>query len=106
MITRIGFALSLALLSSTALASGAVSNNGHQRGIAATQFQVTNLISNQDGMAPNTDPSLVNPWGIAQEGTGPLWVSNNGSSTSTVYQHKTGVKQPLTVNIPDGSSPG
>ena len=40
----------------------------------------TNLVSNQEGMAPNTDSRhLVNAWGLTQLGTSPFWVSDNVS---------------------------
>ena len=102
----IGLVLGFALLSSTALAGGTLTKDGHSRGAPVTLFQVTNLISNQEGMAANTDPNLVNPWGIAQGGTGPLWVSDNGTGLSTVYNHRTGEKQALTVTIPGGDPTG
>jgi uncharacterized protein (TIGR03118 family) len=41
----------------------------------------------------------VNPWGIAFGPTGLLWVSNNGTGTSTVYNGN-GSKVPTTVTIP------
>ena len=53
------------------------------------------------------DPNLVNAWGLAFNPNGILWVSNNGSGTSTLYS-EAGVKQSLVVNIPaaDGSPNG
>ncbi|MDT4902418.1 MAG: hypothetical protein QOH52_434 [Pseudonocardiales bacterium] len=35
---------------------------------------------------PITDANLINPWGIAFGPTTPLWVANNGTSTSTLYR--------------------
>jgi uncharacterized protein (TIGR03118 family) len=52
----------------------------------AQQYTETNLISNQSGVAPITDANLIDPWGFAFSATGPLWVSNQGSSTATVYK--------------------
>lgn len=54
------------------------------------------------------DPNLVNPWGVAFSPTGPFWVSNQVTGTSTLY---TGSGQPfpagdpLVVNIPQGGPP-
>ena len=31
---------------------------------ASAQYQRTDLVSNQPGVAPNTDPHLVNAWGL------------------------------------------
>ncbi len=30
------------------------------------------------GLAANTDPNLVNPWGVSSSATGPFWVSDQG----------------------------
>jgi uncharacterized protein (TIGR03118 family) len=78
--------------------------------VAITQ---TNLVSDQAGVAQVTDPSLVNPWGMSF-GTGasatPVWVSNNGTGTSTLYRGATtpptAAKIPLTVSIPWGEPTG
>jgi uncharacterized protein (TIGR03118 family) len=49
-------------------------------------------------VAPVTDSNLVNPWGIAFGPTTPLWVANNGTSTSTLYStNPTPTKVPLVV---------
>ena len=45
----------------------------------------TNLVADTGGIAPITDPNLINPWGISFSTTSPLWVSNQGSGTATVY---------------------
>jgi uncharacterized protein (TIGR03118 family) len=62
-------------------------------------FSQTNLVSDQEGVAPNTDPNLVNPWGMASSTTSPLWVSDNGTGVSTLY-NGAGVPQSLVVTIP------
>ena len=49
--------------------------------------------------ATTVDPNLVNPWGLAFSGGGTLWVSNNATHTSTLY-NGAGVKQALVVTIP------
>ena len=36
-------------------------------------------------MAPLTDPDLKNPWGISFAPTSPLWVSNQGTNSSTLF---------------------
>jgi uncharacterized protein (TIGR03118 family) len=68
---------------------------------AATSYAVTNLVSDQPGMAVTTDANLVNPWGIAFNPAGFVWVANNGTGTSTLYDGK-GAKNALTVNVPLG----
>jgi uncharacterized protein (TIGR03118 family) len=55
-------------------------------GQARAQYIETNLISNEAGVAPITDPNLTNPWGLAFSATSPLWVSNQFSGTATFYK--------------------
>lgn len=74
-------------------------------------FTVTPQISDQTGVAPVTDGQLLNPWGLSQAPGGPLWVANNHSWSSTVYDKATFAKQALSVFIPapgggDGSPTG
>ena len=53
---------------------------------AHAQYQLTNLVSNQiDENTPNTDPLLVNPWGLARSATSPWWISDNLSGWATLY---------------------
>lgn len=52
---------------------------------AANSFVRHNLVSDIAGIADQTDPNLVNPWGIAFSATSPFWISNNRTGTATVY---------------------
>jgi len=70
-------------------------------GIADDVFTVHDLVSDASGPAPATDASLVNGWGLSAGPTTPWWVSNNGTSTSTLY-NGSGAKQALTVAVPGG----
>jgi hypothetical protein len=38
------------------------------------QYIRTDLVSNQPGVAPNTDAHLVNAWGLVQRANSPFWV--------------------------------
>jgi uncharacterized protein (TIGR03118 family) len=87
-------------LAATLLATSALA------GAPATTFTVTNLVSNQPGQAPVTDPDLVNAWGMSQAQGGPLWVSDNGTGKITAYDRKTGAKQDINVTVPDGVPTG
>ena len=60
----------------------------------------TNLVSDIPGLAANTDPDLVNPWGITASATSPYWISDNGTSKSTLY-NGLGVKSAMVVTIRD-----
>lgn len=73
-------------------------------------YAAKNLVSDIPGAARRTDFNLVNPWGIAVGSSGTIWVANNGTGTSTLYD-QTGVPQDLVVTIPasatntDGANP-
>lgn len=65
-------------------------------------FTVSALVTEAAGGAANTDPRLLNAWGIAFNPTGFVWVANEGSSSSTLYDGN-GVPQALVVAIPAGA---
>lgn len=72
-------------------------------GTTFAQFTQTNLVSDVPGAAAFTDAHLVNAWGLSYSPTGPFWVSNAGTDTSTLYTGD-GTPQALVVAIP-GPSP-
>jgi uncharacterized protein (TIGR03118 family) len=80
-----------------------------RREVLSTAFLETNLVSDVAGLAQTTDRALVNPWGLASGPGGPLWVANNNSGTSTIY-NGLGVPQtplsPVTIPPPAGSPAG
>jgi uncharacterized protein (TIGR03118 family) len=63
------------------------------------EYAQTNLVSDIPGLAAQTDPNLVNPWGIAASATSPFWISDNGSGLTTLY-NSAGTPQSLVVTIP------
>ena len=68
------------------------------------RYAVTNLVADLPGVAGHTDPNLVNGWGIAMLATSPIWVSNNGTGTSTVYNGSgAAVSPPSPVTVPSAS---
>jgi uncharacterized protein (TIGR03118 family) len=67
-----------------------------------TTFHVTALVSDQPGVAPVTDPDLVNAWGLVSGPTTPWWVSDNGTQKSTLYRGSDGQKQGLVVAVAGG----
>ena len=78
-------------------------------------FRQVNLVSDVSGVAPLTDPDLVNAWGLsASPGTdqvpgSPLWVSDNGTDKTTLYQGATATsvnKASLVVQISSGAPTG
>ncbi len=69
-------------------------------------YRQQNLVSDLPGQAARLDPNLVNPWGIAFSATSPIWLADNGTGLSTLY-NGSGGKIPLVVTIPppSGGSP-
>ncbi len=69
----------------------------------STSFSVTKLVSDQPGVALNTDPNLVNAWGLTSGPTTPWWVSDNGTDVSTLYRGSDGAPfptaSPLVVGV-------
>jgi len=63
------------------------------------KYTQTNLVSNQSGIAHNTDSQLSNPWGIAFLPGNPFWVANNNGGTMTTYD-SSGTKLQPTVTVP------
>jgi len=59
----------------------------------AQHYVQTNLVADLPGVAPVTDPNLVNPWGLTRSPNpttagkpgSPWWVSDNNSGFSTLY---------------------
>ncbi len=66
---------------------------------SAQHYRQTNLVSNTSGVAPVTDPQLVNSWGQSRSSSSRWWIADNGTGLSTLYDG-TGVKQSLIVTIP------
>src|SRR6059058_4951172 len=68
-----------------------------------TSFTVVPLVSDQPGVALNTDPNLVNAWGLTSGPTTPWWVSDNGTDVSTLYRGSDGAPfptaSPLVVGV-------
>ena len=98
--SHISLTLGIILLASSA-AIAAAESSSH-----APRFGVLPLVADQAGIAPNTDTDLVNPFGIAHGSAGPLWVSDNATGKSTLYDRNSGKKQSLVVSIPGGAPTG
>src|SRR5581483_9804371 len=72
---------------------------------ASAAFEVINLASNEITAGVHFDPNLINPWGMTSSPTGPFWVANNGTDTSTLYDGN-GVPQPVGDPLIVALSPG
>lgn len=85
------------------VSAGPAAARHHGRHDGRGSYVETPVVSDQPGVAPITDPHLINSWGIAFGPTTPLWVANNGTSTSTLYStNPAPSQQPLIVNTQPG----
>src|ERR1700687_5429648 len=89
------FLLGMACVSALPLLSAYAQTNSYKQ---------TNLVSDTSGMAANTDPKLLNPWGIALVPGNPFWISDNNSGFTTLYDQKGALNGSFTVAPPKGSS--
>jgi uncharacterized protein (TIGR03118 family) len=106
MLKTTGLVLGLALLSSAALA-----------GSPTLSFHIVKKVANVRHVANNTDPKLINPWGLDRLPGGAIWVADEGSDHLSTYNARTGNKLPtrqlaiggptgLTYLPPDGDGTG
>jgi uncharacterized protein (TIGR03118 family) len=73
----------------------------------APAFVQTNLVSDGAVTATHTDANLVNPWGLAVTSFGTIWVGNEGTGTSTVYDQAGTPGTPVvSIAAPAGTDPG
>ena len=101
---RVAFCASVVALSAC---GGGDSPNGGSAGMGSG-YVATNLVSDVNTSSnpyssSNTDSHLVNAWGVAFNPQGFVWVANNATSTSTLYDGN-GVPQSLVVAIPAGTA--
>lgn len=76
--------------------------------VAGMTFAATSLVSDLPASgnpygSSNTDPHLLKGWGVAFNPRGFVWVANNGTSSSTLYDGN-GVPQSLVVALPPGTA--
>src|SRR5580692_7532622 len=67
-------------------------------------YSQTNLVSNTAGIATNTDPQLLNPWGISVLPGEDFWIADNNSGVSTLYDQNGNKDTGLVVTIPGATS--
>lgn len=81
------------------LAAGTVVTLSAGAAAFGQHYTQTNLVSNTSGVAPVTDPQLINPWGLSRGSGTDWWVSDNLAGVSTLY-NGAGTKNSLVVTIP------
>ncbi len=59
-------------------------SHAHHQHTASTTFTQTNLISDTPGQAQQTDPNLINPWGVSYGPSSPFWISENGTGLTSI----------------------
>jgi uncharacterized protein (TIGR03118 family) len=100
-------AIATSVVALTGLAAHASASNS----IATRAYRQTNLVSDIPGLAAHTDPNLRNAWGTSTGPGLPIWVSDNASGVTTLYdghgnpQPGSGANQ-LVVTIPAPPSAG
>ena len=75
---------------------------------AASAYLATTLVEDfAGGAARKQDTNLVNPWGLALGATSPMWIANNHTDTSTLYNGNGDLQPvvPLVVHLPAGFDP-
>ncbi|HXM73731.1 MAG TPA: TIGR03118 family protein [Chthoniobacterales bacterium] len=71
----------------------------------ADTYSWSNFQSDIHGVALHFDANLVNPWSMAASSGGTIWVSNNGTGTSTLYRQD-GTAASLVVTVPASAKTG
>ena len=72
-------------------------------------YQVTTLVADQSGKAPNTDGNLQNAWGLVAGATSTFWISANHTGFSTLYNGlgaQITPPSPVVVPATSGIGPG
>jgi uncharacterized protein (TIGR03118 family) len=104
-------ALAAALVVAAAAFPATAAAVHHRHHHALTGYHQRNLVADTAGAAEQTDPNLVNPWGLAFGPATPAWVADNGTDVSTLYRGATSATPavsivPLVVTIPGGAPTG
>ena len=87
----------------TLVSCGGSSGSNNSNPPIQSSFSVTALVSDGAVPAAHTDANLKNPWGVAFNPKGFVWVADNGTNVATLYDGN-GVPQSLVVTIPDGKN--
>src|SRR4051812_35014560 len=106
LVTAASLALGLGPAAIPAARAAAKESAGHHGGTSSAAgvgdaFRVRDLVSDGAVPAAHTDKSLVNPWGIASGGTGPVRVADSGTALSTAFDGS-GQRRSVAFKVPDG----
>ena len=98
-ITPLNRCRSGALLALSILACASAANAQVDSAAAHQFYRAHALVSDGAIPADVTDPNLVNAWGLAFNPNAVVWVADNGTGVSTLYDGA-GARQSLVVKIP------
>ena len=98
-------AVAVAAMASMLAACGGAGDYASSPAARGTRYSATILIADtaQTSGTSRTDAMLVDPWDLAVSGQAAVWVTNKGSSSSTLYDETDGARQ-LRVGAPVGST--
>lgn len=101
MIVLVGTSARLWLLAlSLVLTTAAPASSAH-RAAGVNAFIVRGLVSDGSLAGTTVDSNLVKAWGLAASQTGPWWIANEATETSTIYDG-TGRRLPRVVTVAGG----
>ena len=89
----------ISLVGSAQAAWGAPGSGGNSGPGSGTRVVQSNIVSDIPGMATLTDPLLVNPWGMSFLPTSPLWTSNQGTGTASLFSGRPPAVPPAIVGL-------
>jgi uncharacterized protein (TIGR03118 family) len=99
-IVACGFAMAVGLIACGCGGGGSYGGGGSgAAGPYSSTYSVTTLVSDS-GNAGRTDARLLDPWDIAFNGGSAAWITNHGSSTSTVFDNHDLAAAPLVIAVP------
>jgi uncharacterized protein (TIGR03118 family) len=71
------------LLAASMFLNAGCGDDDNDNGTNLSGFAVSPLLADQSGVAPNTDPNLVNAWGLAMDSQS-FWIANNATGIVSV----------------------
>jgi len=81
--------------------AGNIGNSDNNAFSLTSNFNQVNIVADTMGFgAWVIDPNLGNAWGIAAPPNGPIWISDNHTGVSTIYNRATGATLRPPVTIP------
>src|SRR5580765_397188 len=83
-----------ALLGGVIVVNVARAGDDDRKGQRMSAYKQTNLVSSGPGLARTLDKNLQNSWGVAAAPGGALWVSDNRTNKSTLYDGEGNILPP------------